>query len=46
MRILGTDFLMFQVSDLARAAAFGRETLGRADGTFGQSSLTAVNREH
>ena len=28
MKIRGTDFVMFQVSDLARAAAFYRETLG------------------
>jgi hypothetical protein len=27
MKIRGTDFVMFQVSDLARAAAFYRETL-------------------
>ncbi len=28
MKIRGTDFVMFQVSDLARAAAFYRGTLG------------------
>jgi hypothetical protein len=28
MRIRGADFVMVQVSDLARAAAFDRETLG------------------
>ena len=28
MKIRGTDFFMFQVSDLARAAAFYRESLG------------------
>ena len=28
MNIRGTDFVMYQVSDLARAAAFYRETLG------------------
>lgn len=28
MKIRGTDFVMFQVSDIARAAAFYRETLG------------------
>jgi predicted enzyme related to lactoylglutathione lyase len=28
MKIRGTDFVMFQVSDLAKAAAFYRETLG------------------
>jgi catechol 2,3-dioxygenase-like lactoylglutathione lyase family enzyme len=28
MKIRGTDFVMYQVSDLARAAAFYRETLG------------------
>ena len=28
MKILGTDFVMYQVSDLARAARFYRETLG------------------
>jgi catechol 2,3-dioxygenase-like lactoylglutathione lyase family enzyme len=28
MRIRGADFVMYQVSDLARAAAFYRETLG------------------
>jgi catechol 2,3-dioxygenase-like lactoylglutathione lyase family enzyme len=28
MKILGTDFVMYQVSDLSRAAAFYRETLG------------------
>jgi len=28
MKIRGTDFVMYQVSDLARAAAFYRDTLG------------------
>lgn len=28
MKVRGTDFVMYQVSDLARAAAFYRETLG------------------
>ncbi len=28
MKIRGTDFIMYQVSDLARAAEFYRETLG------------------
>ncbi len=28
MKIRGTDFVMYQVSDIARAAAFYRETLG------------------
>lgn len=28
MKIRGTDFVMYQVSDLARAATFYRETLG------------------
>ena len=28
MKVRGTDFVMYQVSDLARAARFYRETLG------------------
>jgi catechol 2,3-dioxygenase-like lactoylglutathione lyase family enzyme len=36
MRIRGTDFVMYQVSDLARAAAFYRETLGLAQEIYSE----------
>jgi catechol 2,3-dioxygenase-like lactoylglutathione lyase family enzyme len=36
MKIRGTDFVMYQVSDLARAAAFYRETLGLPQETYSE----------
>lgn len=36
MNIRGTDFIMFQVSDLARAASFYRETLGLPQETYSE----------
>ena len=36
MKIRGTDFVMYQVSDLARAAAFYREILGLPQETYSE----------
>jgi catechol 2,3-dioxygenase-like lactoylglutathione lyase family enzyme len=36
MKIRGTDFVMYQVSDLARAAKFYRETLGLPQETYSE----------
>ncbi len=36
MKIRGTDFVMYQVSDLARAARFYRETLGLAQEAYSE----------
>ena len=36
MRIRGTDFVMFQVTDLARAARFYQETLGLPQEVYSQ----------
>jgi predicted enzyme related to lactoylglutathione lyase len=36
MRILGTDFVMYPVSDLARAARFYREVLGLTQEVYGE----------
>ncbi len=36
MKIRGTDFVMYQVSDLARAARFYRETLGLAQESYSE----------
>lgn len=41
MRIRGTDFVMFQVSDLARAAAFYRDTLGLPQEVFSEEDQWA-----
>ncbi len=36
MKIRGTDFVMYQVSDLARAARFYRETLGLGQESYSE----------
>ena len=36
MKVRGTDFVMYQVSDLARAASFYRETLGLPQETYSE----------
>lgn len=41
MKIRGTDFVMFQVSDLARAAAFYRETLGLSQEVYSEEDQWA-----
>lgn len=41
MKIRGTDFVMLQVSDLARAARFYRETLGLPQEVYGEESQWA-----
>jgi predicted enzyme related to lactoylglutathione lyase len=41
MRIRGTDFVVFQVTDLAGAARFYRETLGLRPGVYDEKSQWA-----
>ena len=41
MKIRGTDFVVYQVSDLARAAAFYRETLGLPQEVFSEDDQWA-----
>lgn len=41
MKIRGTDFVKFQVTDLARAAAFYRETLGLEQEIYDEESQWA-----
>ena len=36
MKVRGTDFVMYQVSDLARAARFYRETLGLSQSLYSE----------
>ena len=41
MKVRGTDFVMFQVTDLARAARFYRETLGLTQEVYDEKSQWA-----
>jgi len=41
MKVRGTDFVMFQVTDLARAARFYRETLGLTQEVYDEESQWA-----
>jgi predicted enzyme related to lactoylglutathione lyase len=41
MRIRGVDFVMYQVSDLARAATFYRDVLGLPQEVYGEESQWA-----